>query len=621
MNVRTGDEDHGYVVTGVVDDFPVNSHFHPTCLASFSSLEKSAPQLKSWYSIGLYTYFVLARHSSPESVREELPRIVQRYLGKWGEAQNWSLKIQKLTNIHLHSHLLGEIEPNGSVATVLIFGAVGLFVLLTSIINFISLSTARFSDRSKEVGVRKVVGAERKQLVAQFIYEAVILTVIAGIIALSVVEFSLPYFNNLTGKAISLSLADLLFTMAAIILLGMAAGSYPAFFLSSFKTTSVLRKEPVLRPAGVPLRKGLIIVQFAAAIGIIASTMIAVEQLRYLQDKNLGFDKAQVLVIPLRQKVLQLNYPILRHAFSQVGGVKSVSGASGELGNANFISNMWYGKKPLFQTRFLAVDYGFLRTMGISLASGRRFSAEYPTDTSGSILVNEAAAEKLRTMGLFDKELSIGGVYEKAKTIGVLNNFNYRPLYYPVQPLVVFLQPTATRFMVVKLPSQNIGKTIRALKVEWQKVVPDYPFDWRFLDQDLNKQYHSDAVLSEVFEVGACLSIFISMLGLFGLTSYTVEKRAKEISIRRVLGASIVDVVTLLGKEYVFPVVIGNIIAWPVSFYFMNEWLQNFAYKVSLTVVPFLLAGGIALTISLVVVGLRTARTAMRNPVESLRYQ
>jgi putative ABC transport system permease protein len=610
-----------YTVTGVVEDFPQNSQFHPTSLASYSSIESSDPYLNNWHMVSLYTYFMLRRNSSIQLVEHELPVIVKQYMGKWGEEQKWTLGLERLTDIHLRSHLIGEIEPSGSIGSVFIFGAIGFFVLLISAINFVSLSVARFSDRAKEVGVRKVVGAGRKEVVAQFISEGIVLTFAAGVISISLCELLLPYFSQLTGESLSLSLPDLAFAVAGIFALGTIAAIYPALFLSSFEPNSIFRKEPLFKPPGVPLRKGLVVLQFAIAVGIIASTIITGEQLQYVENKNLGFNKDQVIVIPLRHEELMQKYSTLRQAFIQVPGVKSVSGASGQLGNTNFISIIWSNGKPLFQTRFLAIDYGFLKTMNIKLASGRHFSPDIPSDTSNALLVNEAAADKLRAIGLFDKQLSVGGVYEKARVIGVMENFNYRPLYYPVQPLVVFLQPGATRFMVMRLSSKNIASTVSALRDTWKKVVPDYPLVWRFQDEVFEKAYHSELTLGTLFEIGAFLSIFISLLGLFGLSSYAVEKQIKEIGIRKVLGASSVNIVRLLTKDFILLVGTGGVIGCPIAYYLMEKWLQNFAFKISLTVIPFLLAGGIAVVISAAVIGVRAMKAASANPTELLRCE
>ena len=377
----------------------------------------------------------------------------------------------------------------------------------------------------------------------------------------------------------------------------------------------------MLTPAGIHLRKALVIVQFTIAAGIIAATIISFEQLEYVQNKDLGFNKEETIVIPLRHEELQLKYPVLRQVFSGATGVKSVSGASGQLGNTNFMSTLWDGDKALFQIRFLAVDYGFMNTMGIKLLSGRNFSPSIPSDTNSSILVNEAAAEKLRAMGIFGKVISVGGVYDRARVIGVMKNFNYRPLYFPVQPLVVFLMPSSTRFMVVRLSSKNFSQTISSLGVEWKKVVPDYPLDWSFIDQDLNKQYHADITLSTIFELGAFLSIFISILGLFGLSNYAVEKRVKEIGIRKVLGASVTDLVKLLTKDFMLLVIIGSIAACPLTYYFISKWLQNFAYKIHFSVFPYLLAIVITFFVAVIVVGIRTIIASSANPVKSLRYE
>ncbi len=610
-----------YTVAGIIDDFPQNSQFHPTVLASYSSIGNADPYLKNWHSVGLYTYFMLRRNSSPRSVEQELPLIVKQYMGKWGEEQKWSLGFQRLTDIHLHSHLLGEIEPNGSIETVLVFSTVGFFVLLISIINFISLSVARFADRAKEVGIRKVVGANRKEVMAQFVSESLAVEFAAAVLALSLTELLLPYFNRLTGTSIIFSIQDLAVAAAAILVLGIVAGIYPALFLSSFNPASIFRKEPLLKTSGVALRKGLVVLQFAIAVGIIASTIIIGKQLHYVENKNLGFNKDQVIVIPLRHEELMKEYPAFRQAFLQVPGVESVSGASGQLGNTNFISNVWYNAKPVFQTRYLAVDYGFLKTMGIQLISGRHFSADIPSDTTGAILVNAVAAEKLRTLGLLDKRLSVGAVYDNARIIGVMKNFNYRPLFYPVQPLVVFLQQGAARFMVVRLSSKNIQGTISALEMTWKKIAPEYPLDWRFQGEAFEKAYQSDLMLARIFQVGSFLAIFISLLGLFGLSSYAVEKRTREVGIRKVLGASVADVVGLLTKDFVLLVALGGIIGCPIAYYFMVKWLHNFAFKIGITVVPFLVSVAVTLLVAVMVVGIRALRTASTNPTESLRYE
>ncbi len=621
VNIKAGEVNYDFTVTGVVRDLPSNSQFHPTCLASFSSIEKSDRYLSSWYSAGLYSYILLDRNSELSAVRRNLPLIVKQYMGKWGEEQKWSFGLQKLTDIHLHSHLIGEIEPNGSMETVMIFSAIGLFILLVSMINFISLSIARFSERAREVGVRKAVGSGRREIIAQFITEGAVLTFFSGLVSLSLVELLLPYFDRMTGETLSISLPDVLLLIGTFLVLGIASAIYPALFLSSFKPVSILHKEPFLKADRVPLRKGMIVLQYAVAIGIIASTIIASEQLQYVRNKNLGFNGSEVLVFPLRHEKLMHEYPALREAFMQIPGVENVSGASGQLGNTNFISNVWYHKSPLFQTRYLAVDYGFLKTMDIRLESGRHFSHDMPSDTTNAILVNEVAAKKLRALGMLDKNLSVGGVYDGAKVVGVMKDFNYRPLYYPLQPLVVFLKPDATRFMVVRLSSVEMTKTIDAIDRTWKEIVPDYPVDWRFQDRAFEKAYRADSTLATVFEIGAILSVFISVLGLFGLASYSAEKRVKEVGIRKVLGASVFDIVRLLTKDFVFLVAAGGLVGCPIAYFFMAGWLDSFAYKIGMTAVPFLLAGGIGLGIAVAVVGFRATRAAAANPVESLRYE
>lgn len=621
VNIKSYDLNHDFLVTGVVSDFPMNSQFHPVCLASYSTVEQLNPYLKMWQSVGLYTYFLLRRNSSIAAVKDGLPLIAKQYLGKWGEDQKWTYGLQKLTAIHLHSHLIGEIEPNGSVQTIYIFAAVGIFVLLVSIINFISLTMVAFSDRAKEVGVRKVVGAGRQDVMRQLVSEGLVLSLIAAAVSVSLVELALPYFNRLTGESISLSIPDLAMAVVSMCIMGIAAGIYPAIFLSSFKPSAIFRRESLLKPKGMSIRKSLIVAQFGIAVAIIASTIITGEQLNYLRNKNLGFDKDQVIVVPLRQKGLTEEYPVLKHVFMQIPGVADVSGASGQLGNTNFISNVWFRGRPLFQTRYLAVDHGFLKTMGIKILSGRPFSKDISSDTSSAILVNETAAERLRSMGLFDKTLQIGNVYDRARVIGVMKNFNYRPLLYPVQPLVVFLHPAATRFMVLRLNREGMGRTIREVEAEWKKTVPDYPIDWRFQDRSFEEAYRSDSTLSSMFGIGAGLSVFISLLGLFALAGYSVRKRFKEVGIRKVLGAGELSIIGLLTRDFLIVVAIGAVVGCLAGYYFMNMWLRSFAYRVDLSVWTFLMAASIAILAAGVTVSLRVAKAASANPVDSLRYE
>ncbi len=621
VNIKTFDLNHDFLVTGVIQDFPRNSQFHPVCLASYSTVQQINPYLKMWQSVGLYTYFMLRRNSNIASVKSELPLITRQYLGKWGEEQKWSYGLQKLTAIHLHSHLIGEIEPNGSMETVYIFGAIGLFILLVSIINFISITTVGFSDRTKEVGVRKVVGAVRREIVTQLISEGLVLSLIASAVSVSLVELTLPYFNDLTGQSISFGIFDVVTAVVLLCCVGIATAAYPALFLSAFKPTSIFQKKQFLKSTGVPLRKALIVLQFGIAVAIIASTIVTGEQLHYLRNKDLGFDKERVMVIPLRQKGLMEKYAVMKQVLTGIPGVKDASGASGQIGNTNFISNVWYHGQPLFQTRYLAVDYVFLKTMGIKIVSGRHFSKDIPSDTTSSILVNESAAEKLRAMGLIDKTLQIGNVYDKARVVGVMKNFNYRPLLYPVEPLVVFLHPEATRFMVVRIDRANMGNTIAMIEAAWKKTLPEYPLDWRFQDRTFEEAYKSDSIMKSMFDVGAGLSVLISMLGLFGLASYGVQKRSKEIGVRKVLGASEVNIISLLTRDFIMLVTTGAVIGCLAAYYFMMGWLENFAFKIELSVWPFLAAAAVVFVAATLTVFLKTLRASAVNPAETLRYE
>lgn len=621
VDIGTSDGNHDYTVTGVIKPLPGNSQFHPKVIISRKSITgRKSNSSVEWYELSWYTYFLLARGARVSSVTTQFPAILIRGMGVKG-SKRWKLGIQRLTDIHLHSHLLLEIEPSGYAKTVIIVFSIGAFILLISLINFITLSAARFSDRAKEVGVRKVIGAGRRDLVSRFITESALLALISGVAAISLAEILTPFFNSLSGSSLTLRLSAAGIALAGAVLLGALAGSYPALFLSSFRPTSIFRKEPLLKPGRLGLRRALVVLQFTIAVGIVIATIVAKEQLSYVENKFLGFNKDRVIVIPLLHKELSERYPLLKREFSELNGIESVSGSSGPLGKADYEGTLYFHNKAQFGIRWLGVDYGFLKTMGIRLVSGRSFSPKYATDTSSSILVNESAAKKLNELGLFNKPLSVDFAYDHSRVIGVLNNFNYRPLYYPVQPLVISLDPKKMNFMDIRIASKNIGTTLLSMRETWKKIVAGYPPDFRFLDQSIDRQYLSDERLSNILSVGSLLGIFISAIGLFGLASYMVEKRIKEIGIRRILGASVGQVVLLLGSDYMKLVVMGYVIACPLGYYIMNKWLENFAYRIVIGPMAFVEAGVGVLVITMSAVIYKSWRAATVNPSEALRYE
>ncbi|MHB1687441.1 MAG: ABC transporter permease [Ignavibacteriaceae bacterium] len=627
LNINTFDNNHAYEVTGVIKDFPRNSHIHPNFLASFKTLELINPGMNSskmlrWGMCSYYTYALASGSSDLKKLNEDLTKVIIEHIGK-KNIEDWNYKFQHLSDIHLKSDLQLEAEKNSSISTLIMFSAIAVFILLLAVINFVSLSTAGYLDRVKEIALRKVVGAGRTQLIMQFMGETILLTLISTFVAVSITELILPLFNSLVDRNISLTAGEFGFILIGAIFTGILSGSYPAFYLSSFSPQAVFRKNETGMSKGL-FRRILVSLQFTIVTVIIASTIITFKQMIFIKNKDLGYQKDQVIILPLRHEDLHSKYEILKNKFSSLSGVEAVSGSSGELGNTNFIGNISYAGNELFKIRFIAVDYNFLKTMNLKLISGRNFSPGIPSDSTDAIIINEAASKILSKMKLLDKPLEATyfryhGMH--SHIIGTVKNFNYRPIYYPVQPLVIYLSPGETEFMAIKLSPVKIANTIDGLKQAWKELAPQYPFDFSFLDKDIESKYRDDELFTNIIKISSYLAILIGCLGLFGLANYATRKKTKEIGIRKVLGASINQVVILLLKEFILLVVISGIAATPISYFIMNKWLENFSYHINVGIFPFLISVAISLTISILTVSYYAIKVATSNPVKSLRYE
>ncbi len=627
LEINTFDNNHIYEITGIIKDFPGNSHIHPNFLASFKTLQLINPSMNSskmqqWGMCSYYTYALAAKNSNLTKLNADLRNVIIEHIGK-NNIDDWNYKFQHLSDIHLKSNLQLEVEKNSSISTIIIFSAIAAFILLLSVINFVSLSTTGYLDRTKEIALRKVVGAGRAQLIIQFMGETVLLTLISALIAVSIVEIILPEFNSLIDRNISLNAGEFGLILIGSIFIGILSGSYPAFYLSAFSPQAVFRKNKIGMDKGL-FRNILVALQFTIVTIIIASTIITFKQMIFIKNKDLGYKKDQVIILPLRHEVLHSKYEILKNKLSSLSGVEAVSGSSGELGNTNFIGNISYAGKELFKIRFIAVDYNFLKTMNLKLISGRNFSRGIPSDSTDAIIINEAASKILSKMKLLDKPLE--ATYFRyhsmpSHVIGIVKNFNYRPIYYPVQPLVIYLSPGETEFMAIKLSPTNMTTTINGVKKAWKELVPQYPFDFSFLDKDIESKYRGDELFTNIIEISSYLAIMIGCLGLFGLANYSTRKKTKEIGIRKVCGASINEIVILLLKEFILLVVISGIVATPISYFIMNKWLENFAYHINVGMFPLFIAVIISLVISISTVSYYAIKTATANPIKSLRYE
>ncbi len=625
-----------YTVTGVIKDCPANSHFHYDMFASMSSAEFGKSNF--WFNNNFYTYIVLRKGASVSSVESKFPALIKKYGGPqlykatgvpyddWLKKGNsYKFYLEPITSIHLYSHLENELEPNSDIKYIYIFSIIALFILLIACINFMNLSTARSSTRSKEVGVRKVLGSNKSQLIKQFLAESFLLTIISFFIAVTLAEILLPAFESLAGKQLHTNYLNNWITipvlLITIIIVGLIAGSYPSFFLSSFQPVKVL-KGKVRGNKGNLLRSGLVVFQFAISIVLFVGTFIVYSQLKYIQNTKLGFDKNHILVIQ-RAWALGTNTKAFKQELIKNPGIISASNTN-DLPGKPFSETLFHAENSPASVNkilvFMSADQEFAKTMEISLKAGRYFSKEHPSDSLAAV-VNESTVKVLGLKDPIGKRIYFVGRKDPFTIIGVLKDFHYESLHEKIRPLVILPKRGLTAYLPVRLSSNNINSTIAFIKSEWKKFVPGKPFEYYFLDVDLEHLYQSEQKIGEIFTVFSVLAIFIACLGLFGLAAFTAERRTKEIGIRKALGSSVTGIIFLLSKEFTKWVLIANIIAWPVAYFFMNNWLKDFAYRINMNPWVFLLSGVLTLVIALSTVSIHAVKAAKANPIKSLRYE
>ncbi len=632
------DDSIDFKITAVAENVPSNSHFHFDFLASFAALDLS--QDPSWFNSCLYTYIVLPKNYPLHQLEAKFSELIRKYVGPQVQAgmgisidnffklgNKFGFFLQPLQAIHLHSNLDFELEPTSDVRYVYIFSAIAIFILLVACINFMNLSTARSSTRAKEVGVRKVLGSRRSQLIRQFLTESILLSSIALLFALALVELILPFFNNLTGKRLTIGFSHwpiLPAIIGMIMVVGILAGSYPSFFLSSFQPVTVMKGQPRAGLKSGRLRSVLVVSQFSISIILLVGTFIIYNQLEYIRNKKLGFDKEHIVVIE-RAGAVEKSRQAFKHALLQNHQVLNVTvsnylpgrgfnmtGFKGEGASSDELEviNLWQG------------DHDFARALQLEMTAGRFFSAEDSADSS--IVINESAAKMFGFEEPVGKHLmtTVKGEVEAYEVIGVVKDFHYESLHQKIRPMAIaLLSEGRGNYISVRIGSENISKTLTFLEKTWQSFAPGQPFEYSFLDDDFDRLYRAEQRAGQIFTAFSVLAGFIACLGLFGLASFTAEQRTKEIGVRKVLGASLSSIITLLSKEFLKWVLIANIIAWPVSYYAMNRWLQNFAYRISIGPWVFLLAAFIALGIALLTVSFQSVRAALASPVDSLRYE
>lgn len=621
-------------ISGVSEDMPANSHFHYNYLLSLTSF----PELinaTGWSQNNFISYVVLKKGTSSSVFDQKLKDFTRKYLGgkkydDWVAKGNfWIYYLQPLKDIHLTSDLNGEFEPGGNKTSVYIFSVVSIIILLIACINFMNLSTARSSLRAKEVGLRKVVGAGRKKLVTQLLMESVVTSYIALIVALIFVEIILPYYRSLVGIDISFSYfnnpGEIITLLLLGLVVGLVAGFYPAFVLSSFQPVKILKNEAIQKSGKFNFRNVLVIFQFAVSIILIVGTIIIYQQLQYLQNKDLGFDKEQVLVVN-NPGSLGDRIKTFKESLKNYNNILDVSGST-SLPGENF-SNIGFGAEGIdnnFTLNILSCDYDFASTLKLKMTAGRFFSPEFRSD-SAAIIINQAAARLLGWKDPLGRKMNNWGKQRgDFHVIGVVKDYNYESLHQLVRPMALFLNGgyyrSTQKFISIRFKTGEIGKTIKYVNSRWNEFAPGAPFDYSFLDKDYDNLYKNEKQAMTLFTVFSGLAIFIACLGLFGLVAFTTERRAKEIGIRKILGASISGILIMLIKDFTRWVLIANIIAIPAAYYLMNNWLKDFAYRIDIGAGVFVLAGVMAFVIALSTVGFQALKAATSNPAKSLRYE
>jgi putative ABC transport system permease protein len=634
-----------FKITGVIKEVPANSHFHFDIFGSMAG----NPEAKntSWLSGTYFTYLVLQKGYDYKKLDAKLPQLTEKYMAPQLEkafgvslhdfrkkGSDIGLYLQPLTDIHLKSDFTNSIEPGGDIRYVYIFGAIAVFMLLLACINFMNLSTAGASKRAKEVGIRKVLGTVKYELIAQFIMESAMLTLISLMLALVLVKFSLPEFNSLSGKQLHLNFTQNPLTILGLLLfwllVSLLAGSYPAFYLSSFKPISVLKTKFTGRGKSISFRSGLVVFQFIISVGLIVGTTIVYQQLSYIQHIKLGYDKEQLLVLR-NSYLLGNNEEVLRAQLTRDPRVASVTRSgylpAGPTNNDLTTAFPDENRNKNGRVRIYQIDENYIPTMGMKIEEGRNYSKNFPSDSSKdapAIIVNETLAKTFgwgenavgHTVNLYTD--NVGGK-KGFKVVGVVQDFHFRSLHEPINPLIMVLQKSSG--LIIKVKTKDIAGLLATLKSQWDAFKPEEPFTYAFVDELYNQTYISERKTGTILGIFSGLTIFIACLGLFGLATFTAEQRNKEIGVRKVLGASIPDLVALVSREFIVLVGIAIAIATPIAWWAMNAWLRDFAYRINISWWVFVIAGLAAIIIALITVSFQAIKAAVANPVNSLRSE
>ena len=621
-----------YKVTGVIEDVPANSHIRYDMLISMSTfLKGNHGSEENWGSFYLYTYVLLKPGTHALAFEKKLMPMYDKYMASIFSKYNVKIHygVQPITSIHLHSTLEGEPEELGSMNYIWIFSAVAFFMLLIACINYMNLTTARSARRSKEIGIRKVAGSTKKQLVAQFLSESVLTAFMALVLSILLVILLLPALNSISGKSFNMQTLlqpfNIILLFSIMLFTGLVGGSYPAFYLSGFQPVSILKGALSKASGNVNLRRSLVVLQFSISMIMLICTWVVYSQLSYIRKKDVGFNKEQVMTVTVntgedeRSKIFAMN-----NDFRRIPGVKIVGTGNCYPGNPNINLNLFTVETNNGHVdkgiECYGIDENFLGSLSIPVVKGRNFSS--PADTLHSIMVNEAMVKHFGWKNAIGKRVTFPGDTSNhyLEVIGVIKDFNQKSLYNVIAPLLLFYSPNSN-IIQVKLNPGDPKTTIAKAETVWKKYFPQLPFEYKFLDEDFNSQYAADQKRGKIFASFSILTILITCLGLLGLTAFTTQQKQKEISIRRVMGASILQVVTMITKNYLWLSLIAAFIAFPVAWYFMNNWLNIFPYNAGLSPIPFILSALVIVITASATAMFHSAKAAVSNPASILRTE
>jgi putative ABC transport system permease protein len=616
-----------YEVTGVIEDVPSNSHFRFDAITARNNLPK---QIGSWGNFGVFTYLLLPQNLDVKAFETKIQGMYDAYMKQIFGPINIKIEyiLEPIKRIHLYSTNANEPEPTGSITYVYIFGIVAIFLILIAAMNYMNLATARSTRRARELGLRKVVGSRRSALVMQFLGESVALTLISLIISIILMIVLLPKFNLLAGKSFSpeilYSPVVLISLLGIVLITGIFGGSYPALFLSRFSPVTVLKGEITQGSAGSLFRKILVVIQFSISVAMIVCTLVVFRQLNYLKNKDQGFDQKNVVSLQLNNREMIRKYPLLKQLMLGNEDIKYVTSTNTPMGEGsgklvfNVETDQGMSQRGI---NFTVVDHDFVETLGIKIVQGRDFQKDMPSDTLNGVLVNETFVKRMGWSDPIGKKIEAGDENTlRARVVGVIADYHQTGMYNEIESLLLAYREF-NNILYIKLSGNNTEQTLSFIESKWKEVFPDQPFAYTYLSERFNRQFEADEKRGLIFTMFTILAILIACLGLFGLASYMVEQRTREVGIRKVFGASEGVVIRLISREFLILVTISIIIAVPAAYLIMSNWLENYIYRTSVGVPLLLLAAGLTLVITFITVGYKAYQASVMNPANAIRTE